>query len=79
VFSNRKYNILQTELARTGLQEASPEVMRMFDLSNPDLDWTKLANGMGVDASRTETAEEFNQRFGAAMTQTGPCLIEAVV
>jgi acetolactate synthase-1/2/3 large subunit len=79
VFSNRQYNILQTELARAGLQDASPAVAHMFDLSNPDLDWVKLAKGMGVEAYRAETAEEFNQRFGAAMAEPGPCLIEAVI
>ena len=79
IFSNRQYNILHIELARAGLQDASLDVSQMFDLSHPDLDWIKLAEGMGVEASRAETAEEFNQQFASAMVKSGPRLIEAVI
>ena len=50
----------------------------MLDLSNPDLDFVKLAEGMGVSASQATTAEAFNEQLKAAMQHKGPCLIEAV-
>ena len=43
------------------------------------LDFVKLAEGMGVAASRAETAEAFAAQFEDAMKQAGPRLIEAVV
>jgi acetolactate synthase-1/2/3 large subunit len=79
IFSNGKYNILRAELARADLKDPGTKVLDMFDLSNPALDWTKLAGGMGVKATRAETADEFNNRFAAAMAEPGPCLIEAVI
>jgi acetolactate synthase-1/2/3 large subunit len=61
-----------------GLRPSS-KVLSMFDLSNPDIDWVALAMGMGVEAVRVETAEEFSGAFRSAMNQRGPRLIEAVI
>ena len=33
----------------------------MLDLSNPDLDFVKISEGMGVPAAQATTAEEFNK------------------
>ena len=83
IFSNRAYAILRVELARTGakdlLAEGDTKALSMFDLSNPDIDWVSLAAGMGVDAVRVSTVEEFSAAFQSAMRQTGPRLIEAVI
>jgi acetolactate synthase-1/2/3 large subunit len=79
VFSNRKYKILQSELARAGLDNGASEILRLFDLSNPELDWVKLAQGMGVKASRAQSAEEFNSQFKVAVAEAGPSLIEAMI
>jgi acetolactate synthase-1/2/3 large subunit len=51
----------------------------MFDIDNPDLDWVKLAEGMGVEACRTDTAARFAKAFQSAMSGKGPRLIEAVL
>ena len=48
----------------------------MLDLGNPDLDWVKLANGMGVEAARATTANEFADLFVQANKARGPFLIE---
>jgi acetolactate synthase-1/2/3 large subunit len=79
IFSNRKYQILQEELTRADPQDPGEKVLQMLDLSNPDLEWVKLAGGMGVNASRSETADEFSRQFSAAMAESGPHLIEAVM
>jgi len=79
IFSNRSYAILKIELMRVGAQNPGPKALSLFDLSNPELNWLSLASGMGVEASRATTAEEFADQFASAMKGRGPRLIEAVI
>ncbi len=79
IFANRKYQILQVELARVGAQSMTKKTLDMLDISNPDLDFVQLAEGMGVSATRATTIEEFNDQYGEAMNTTGPRLIEAIL
>ncbi len=75
VFANRIYKILQGELLAVGAQpgEVSTE---LFDLARPDLNWVKLAEGMGVEAKSVDTLEAFADVFAAACKRRGPFLIE---
>jgi len=75
VFANRRYAILQSELAAVGAQPG-PASKDLLDLSRPELRWTKLAEGMGVEAVRVETLEAFTDAFSAARGRRGPFLIE---
>ncbi len=75
VFANRQYKILQGELLAVGAQPGRWS-QEMFDLSRPELDWVKLAGGMGVEAVRVETLERFADVFSAAASRRGPFLIE---
>jgi len=77
LLANRRYRILGIELARNGA--AGPLASGMIDLGRPDLDWVKLAEGMGVAATRAGTASEFAIQFQAAMREPGPRLIEAIL
>ncbi len=79
IFANRKYQILQVELARVGAQSMNKKTLDMLDLSNPDLDFVKISQGMGVKAARATTADEFNKLFTTAMNEKGPILIEAML
>ena len=79
IFANRKYQILQIELARVGAQSMNKKTLDMFDLSNPNLDFVGLAKSMGVAGFRATSAEEFNLAFEVAMKEAGPMLIEAVL
>ncbi len=79
IFANRSYAILNIELARVGAGNPGPKALSMLDLHNPELDWTKLASGMGVEASRATTIKDFESQFADAMRQKGPRLIEAVL
>jgi acetolactate synthase-1/2/3 large subunit len=79
IFANRKYQILQIELARVGAQTMNKKTLDMLDLSNPDLDFVKLSEGMGVPAARATTADEFNELLGRFMSERGPRLIEALL
>ena len=79
VMNNRSYAILNIELARVGAGQPSPRTLSMLDLSRPDLDFVSLAQGMGVPATRAESAEEFDAQLAEALAVRGPRLIEAMV
>jgi acetolactate synthase-1/2/3 large subunit len=79
ILANRRYRILEIETRRTGAGEIGPRANDMMDLSRPDLDWVKLAEGQGVPACRASTADEFSAMFREAINQRGPRLIEAVL
>jgi acetolactate synthase-1/2/3 large subunit len=75
LLSNRKYQILLGELTNVGANPGRV-ALDMMDLGNPDLEWTKLAQGMGVEAVRATTATEFADLFTQANKAKGPFLIE---
>jgi len=79
ILNNRSYAILNVELARVGAGQPTPKTLSMLDLSHPDLDFVALAQGMGVPATRANTAEEFDLLLAEAMATRGPRLIEAMV
>lgn len=79
LLNNRSYAILNIEMMRVGASQPTPKALSMLDLSRPDIDWTAIAEGMGVPATRATTAEEFHQQLAAALSQPGPRLIEAMV
>ena len=79
IFANRRYRILDIEMRRTGANGFGPAAGNLIDIGNPDLDWVSLAAGMGVDATRATSAEEFAAQFRGAVREQGPRLIEAVI
>ena len=78
ILSNRKYQILLGELANVGANPGRT-ALEMMDLGNPDLNWAKLAEGMGVEAARADTADAFADLFASSLKRKGPFLIELVV
>jgi acetolactate synthase-1/2/3 large subunit len=79
IFNNRSYAILNLELSRVGTEAPGPKALSMLDLTNPDLDFVALATGMGVEAIRATTAEEFTTALERALATTGPTLVEAML
>jgi acetolactate synthase I/II/III large subunit len=79
IFSNRAYAILNMELERTGAPVTGTTARDLLDLSRPDIDFTALAAGMGVPASRARTTAEFGAQLRAALAEPGPHLIEAAL
>ena len=78
ILSNRKYAILLGEYRGVGANPGRT-AMDMMDLGNPDLDWPKLAAGMGVDGTRVDTLEGFADVFVQANSRPGPFVIELVI
>jgi acetolactate synthase I/II/III large subunit len=79
VFANRSYKILHVEFDRTGAGSPNASAAALLDLINPALDWVAISHGMGVPATRCETAEDFETCFQRAIGEAGPHLIEAVI
>jgi acetolactate synthase-1/2/3 large subunit len=79
VVSNRSYAILNMELQRVGASAGGPKARAMLDLHSPDLDFVALATGLGVPATRAESAAELSEQLARALAAPGPNLVEAVV
>ncbi|MCG8916890.1 acetolactate synthase large subunit [Actinokineospora sp. PR83] len=79
ILNNRAYAILRMELGRVGAEGAGPVARSLLDIGGPDLDFVKIAEGMGVPATRATTAEELAEQFAAALAEPGPHLIDALV
>ncbi|QOC22443.1 acetolactate synthase large subunit [Wenzhouxiangella sp. AB-CW3] len=80
VFANAAYSILNVELERVGARDSGgPKARSQLDLTEPNLNFARLAQGMGVHAVRTDTAEDFCRAMEYAFEQPGPHLIEAVI
>ena len=79
VFANRRYRILDIEMKRTGANAVGDIANQMIDIGNPVLDWVKLSEACGVQATRASTAGEFSEQFADALKHHGPRLIEAIL
>ena len=79
LLNNRSYAILNIELSRVGVEQPGPTALSLLDLSNPDLEWTEIARGMGMQALKVETVAAFDQAFAEAMAHKGPRLIEVML
>jgi acetolactate synthase-1/2/3 large subunit len=78
ILSNRKYQILLGELANVGANPGRT-ALEMMDLGNPDLNWQKMAEAMGVEGARTDTADGLADLMKSALGRPGPFLIELMV
>jgi acetolactate synthase-1/2/3 large subunit len=79
IFANRSYTILNIEFDRVGAGAPGAKAESMLSIGNPDMDFVKIANGLGVEAKRVDTAEAFADVFAHAMKRKGPFLIEALI
>lgn len=79
ICNNRRYRILQVELARAGISEPGAAARALTSLGRPNLDWVALAQGMGVPGVRVETAEALARELERALKEPGPRLIEMLM
>lgn len=78
VCANRRYRILQYELARA-TAAPGPKAAALTDLGRPDLSWVELAKGFGVPGVAVRTDAELAEALSRAVTEPGPRVIEAVL
>jgi len=79
VCANRAYRILQVEMLRAGSDAGGRAARALTELAGPELDWVRLASGMGVPAVRAEDADSLVRALGRALTEPGPHLVEAIL
>jgi acetolactate synthase-1/2/3 large subunit len=79
IFNNRSYAILNIELERVGAEAGGERAKSQLDLDGPDLNFAKIADGMGVPSIRVDTSEKFTAALEKAIAEPGPHLIEALV
>jgi acetolactate synthase-1/2/3 large subunit len=79
VCANRRYRILQAELARIGVAAPGPKAQSLTELTRPVIDWAALAKGFGVPGCSVHTDGEFADAFRRSFAERGPSLIEAVL
>jgi acetolactate synthase-1/2/3 large subunit len=79
VCANHSYRILQIESSRAGVSTPRPQALSLTELDRPRLDWVQIAQGMGVPASRAESAESLQRALSRAIGEPGPHLIEVVL
>lgn len=79
VCANRRYRILQTELARAGIAQPGAKALSLTELTRPAIDWTALAKGFGVPGCSVSTDGEFTDALLRSFAEHGPNLIEAVI
>ena len=75
LFSNRTYAILLHELAGIAATPG-PTAVHMMTLSDPAIDWTRLAEGQGIEAARAENCEQLADLLRTSFGRSGPFLIE---
>jgi acetolactate synthase-1/2/3 large subunit len=77
IFANRGYQVLKSELANVGAKAWGERAERMLTIAQPDINWVKLAEGMGVEAAAVADSGELVKLMRHAMARSGPFLIEA--
>jgi len=75
LLNNRSYKILLGEYQNVGATPG-PTALGMLDLGNPDLDWVRLAGGLGVEAARAHTLEACADLMSASFGRAAPFLID---
>ncbi len=79
ILANRGYQILRGELKNIGIPEPGPIATGMIDVDRPVIDWVSLAQGMGVEAVRTNSARQLFDLIQSGVKRQGPFLIEATL
>jgi len=76
VFANRDYAVLKREFSYLGVGAPGPRALDMFEIGRPDLDWVRLAKGMGVPGTRVTSLAGFAAALREGFASEGPTLIE---
>ncbi len=79
MLNNSSYAILNIELQRVGVENPGPTALSLLDLNNPTIQWTDIAQGMGLKAQKVTQVQELDDAFAAAMAEHGPRLIEVIL
>ena len=78
ILANRQYRILKhnVDVWRGAFAVASQHPYQNMDLTGPDLDFVKLAAGMGVEGLRIDNADDIASALRKAVAANRPYLVE---
>jgi benzoylformate decarboxylase len=81
ICNNRSYRILKLNILQYWRERQFPERLfpASFDITEPDLRFDVLAQGMGVPSVRVETPAEIEPAIRQALAHDGPFLIDLVI
>jgi acetolactate synthase-1/2/3 large subunit len=79
LLNNHSYAVLNMELDRVGVEKPGPRAREMLDLGGPAIDFVHLARGLGLHATRAESADQFADQLARALATPGPSVVEALV
>ncbi len=79
ILNNRSYAVLNMELGRVGAATDGTKAKDMLDLSRPDMDFARIAEGLGVQATRADNAEDFTTALERSLNTPGPSVVEAII
>lgn len=79
ICNNRQYKILKDCSQRMPLPNFADEQFLGMDLTQPDVDFVRLSESLGVAAKRVETAEEFVEELRQAFSRHEPFLIDVAL
>ncbi|HVI48444.1 MAG TPA: acetolactate synthase large subunit [Chitinophaga sp.] len=79
VFSDNAYSIVKDEMNLQCNGPFNEKVRALLELTNPVINWSKIAQGFGVQGGRATTCNEFETLLLAALKEDGPWLIEAII
>jgi acetolactate synthase-1/2/3 large subunit len=66
-------------MSKVGATKQGTTADQLLTIDKPTLNFVGLAQAMGVEASRAESSEQFNDQVKAALAKKGPHLIEVMV
>lgn len=78
ILANRGYEILKQELFKVGANPGR-SALDLLEMARPEVDFVKVASGLGVPAERVTCCRALHERIEAALAEPGPHLIEAVL
>lgn len=76
ILSNRRYEILHQEMRNVGVTSVGSIANSLMDLSDPTIDWVRLAEAMGVPGRFVDSVAALDSAFSEAVRRPGPHLIE---
>ena len=79
VFANRTYEILRAEFSNMGLGAPTAVAEAMLTIGGPDLDWSALSRGLGVECGRATSLGEFAAQLARGFASRGPYLVEVIM
>ncbi|MEV5747581.1 acetolactate synthase large subunit [Actinoallomurus sp. NPDC052308] len=76
--NNQSYEIVKMEMKNADRPFGNAS-RSLLSLDRPEVGWSALAEGLGVPSIRVTTAEELAGALKAALSESGPHFIEAVI